>query len=303
MHFLVIEPVRRSVGTGMAPIAAWRGPLVTVEIIVFADNDDDTGMFGTPADLQSRVKWEAGKIHSSLRTGGEVLVVIGGTTLLVGGGVAWSGGGAGVAVGGAAIATVGGLVMWLGSLLESVWRDPAQHDYARPPTVAPMPTRLDALTAAGEPELAALVGTLGRAAGLAQGLLDALERQQGAAQAHDETWVRRHSLAVESLTSALGARLLTASALMEELSADPALGLRGSHQQMVDALRMVTSEPTRSSVRADLESAGFTRADWLLAHLDELQPARVPASASTHQALSRIAMTTRRTGMQLLERG
>ena len=58
---------------------------VTIEIIVFADNDDDTGMFGAPADLTSRLKWEAGKIHSSLRTGGEVLVVIGGTTLLVGG--------------------------------------------------------------------------------------------------------------------------------------------------------------------------------------------------------------------------
>ena len=59
---------------------------MTIEIIVWADNDDDTGMFGTPEDLQSRLKWEAGKIHSSLRTGGEVLVGLGGATFLVGGG-------------------------------------------------------------------------------------------------------------------------------------------------------------------------------------------------------------------------
>ncbi len=276
---------------------------MTIEIIVWEDNDDDTGMFGTPADLQSRLKWEAGKIHSSLRTGGEVLVVIGGTTLLVGGGVAWTGGGAGVAVGGAAIATVGGLAMWLGSILESVWRDPPQHDFARPAVITPMPVRLDAATAAAEPELSALVGTLGRAAGLAQGVLDAMERGQGAAADGDSSWVRRHALAAESLTSALGARLITASSLMEELSDDPALGLRASHQQMVDALRALTSEPTRARAMGDLEAAGFTETGWLTSHLDSLQPARVPARASTHQALSRMAMTTKRTGMQLLERG
>jgi hypothetical protein len=276
---------------------------VTVEIIVFADNGDDTGMFGAPADLTSRLKWEAGKIHSSLRTGGEVLVVIGGTTLLVGGGAAWTGGGAGVAVTGASVATVGGLAMWLGSLLESVWKDPAQADFARPAVIEPMPVHLDEATAQAEPELSALVGTLGRACGLAQGLLDAMERHQGAHEAGDETWARRHALAAEQLVSALGARLLTASSLMEELSADPALGLRASHQQMVDSLRLVTQEPHRSQMAGDLQAAGFTQTDWLMAHLDELQPARVPARASTHQALSRMAMTANRTGMQLLERG
>jgi hypothetical protein len=276
---------------------------MSIEIIVWDDNDDDTGMFGTAEDLKSRVKWEAGKIHSSLRTGGEVLVVIGGTTLTVGGGVAWTGGGAGVAVGGAAVATVGGLATWLGSILESIWRDPPQDDFARPAIISPMPVRLDAETAAAEPELSALVGTLGRAAGLAQGVLDAMEREQGASMAGDLQWVRRHAVAVESLTSALGARLLTASSLMQELSDDPALGLRASHQQMVDALRMLTSEPTRSQAMGDLTAAGFTKSEWLAAHLDELQPARLPARASINQALSRMAMTTKRTGMQLLERG
>ena len=276
---------------------------VTIEIIVFADNDDDTGMFGTPADLQSRLKWEAGKVHSSLRTGGEVLVVIGGTTLLVGGGVAWTGGGAGVAVGGAAIATVGGLAAWLGSLLESVWRDPPQQDFARPSVLSPMPVRLDPATAAAEPELSALVGSLGRASGLAEGLRDAMERQQGAAAAGDADWARRHGLAVEALTSALGARLLTASSLMEELSDDPALDLRASHQQMVDALTALTTEPSRSQALGALTGAGFTQTDWLVDHLGTLQPARLPARASVHQALGRMAMTTRRTGMQLLERG
>lgn len=276
---------------------------MTIEIIVWEDNDDDTGMFGTAEDLKSRLKWEAGKTHSSLRTGGEVLVVIGGTTLLVGGGVAWTGGGAGVAVGGAAIATVGGLAAWLGSILESVWRDPARDDFSRPTVVSPMPVRLDAATAAAEPELSALVGTLGRAAGLAQGVLDAMEREQGASMANDLEWVRRHAMAVESLTSALGARLLTASSLMEELAADPAFGLRASHQQMVDALRALTTDPTREQAMGDLAAAGFTETDWLSAHLDELQPARLPARASINQALSRMAMTTKRTGMQLLERG
>jgi len=33
------------------------------------------------------------------------------------------------------------------------------------------------------------------------------------------------------------------------------------------------------------------------------QPARLPARGSIDQALSRMAMTTKRTGMQLLERG
>lgn len=274
-----------------------------IEIVVFADNSDDTGMFGTPADLQSRIKWEAGKVHSSLRTGGEVLVVIGGTTLLVGGGVAWTGGGAGVAVGGAAIATVGGLAMWLGSMLESVWRDPPQGDFARPTVLSPMPVRLPPATVEAEPELSALVGCLGRAAGLAEGLRDALERQQGAAAAGDEGWVRRHALAAESLTSALGARLITASSLMDELSDEPAVGLRASHQQMVDALGALTTDPTRTQAMDDLSRAGFTRSNWLDEHLQALQPARVPARASVHQALSRMAMTTRRTGSQLLERG
>lgn len=276
---------------------------MTIEIIVWGDNDDDTGMFGTPEDLTSRLKWEAGKVHSSLRSGGEVLVVIGGATFLVGGAVAWSGGGAGVAVGGAAIATVGGLAMWLGSILESVWRDPPQADFARPVLLSPMPTRVDEATAAAEPELAALVGTLGRAAGLGQALLDATERGQGAAAAGDADWVRRHALAVESLTSALGARMLTASSLMEELSDDPALGLRASHQEMVDGLAALTSEPGRSETIPDLAAAGFTQTDWLVEHLTGLQPARLPARASAHQALSRMAMTTRRTGTQLLERG
>jgi hypothetical protein len=276
---------------------------VTIEIIVFADNEDDTGMFGTPADLQSRLKWEAGKVHSSLRTGGEVLVVIGGTTLLVGGGVAWTGGGAGVAVGGAAIATVGGLAMWLGSLLESVWRDPPQADYARPPVVSSMPVRLDAATAAAEPELSALVGSLGRATGLAEGLRDAMERQQGATAAGDDGWARRHGLAVEALTSALGARLITASSLMEELSDDSALDLRASHRQMVDALAHLTTEPSRADALRAMDAAGFTQTDWLVEHLSALQPARLPARASVHQALGRMAMTTRRTGTQLLERG
>lgn len=276
---------------------------VTVEIIVIADNSDDTGMFGTPADLHSRVKWEAGKVHSSLRTGGEVLVVIGGTTLLAGGGVAWTGGGAGVAVGGAAIATVGGLAMWLGSLLEAVWRDPPRDDFDRATVVSPMPVRLDEATAATQPELAALVGCLGRAAALTEGLLGALERQQGAQAAGDEEWVRRHALAAESLTSALGARLITASSLMDELSDEPALGLRASHQQMVDALGALTTEPTRSDALGLLATAGFTRSDWLGRHMDDLQPARLPARASIHQALGRMAMTTRRTGTQLLERG
>ena len=277
--------------------------LVTVEIIVIADNSDDTGMFGTPADLQSRVKWEAGKVHSSLRTGGEVLVVIGGTTLLVGGGVAWTGGGAGVAVGGAAIATVGGLAMWLGSLLEAVWRDPPRGDYDRATVVSPMPVRLDEATTAAQPELAALVGCLGRAAALTEGLLASLERQQGAESAGDQDWVRRHAYAAESLTSALGARLITASSLMDELSDDPALGLRASHQQMVDALGALTTEPTRSEALGHLASAGFSRSDWLGGHMDDLQPARLPARASIHQALGRMAMTTRRPGTQLLERG
>lgn len=276
---------------------------MAIEIIVFSDNDDDTGMFGTADDLKSRLKWEAGKTHSSLRTGGEVLVVIGGTTLLAGGGVAWTGGGAGVAVGGSAIATVGGLATWLGSILESVWRDSAQDDFAMPAVVSPMPVRLDAATAAAEPELSALVGTLGRAAGLAQGVLDAMERGQGASTAGDLQWVRRHAMAVESLTSALGARLLTASSLMEELADDPALSLRASHQQMVDALHALTTDPTRAQAMGDLAAAGFTQTEWLAAHLDELQPARLPARTSINQALSRMAMTTKRTGMQLLERG
>ena len=249
---------------------------MSIEIIVWEDNDDDTGMFGTAEDLSSRVKWEAGKIHSSLRTGGEVLVVIGGSTLIVGGGVAWTGGGAGVAVGGAAIATVGGLAAWLGSILESVWRDPPQDDFARPTAISPMPVRLDAETATAQPELSALVGTLGRASGLAQGMLDAMEREQGAAMAGDLQWVRRHAVAVESLTSALGARLLTASSLMEELADDPALGLRASHQQMVDALRLLTTDPSRAQAMGDLAAAGFTETPWLAAHLDELQPARLP---------------------------
>ena len=90
---------------------------------------------------------------------------------------------------------------------------------------------------------------------------------------------------------------------MEELTDDPALALRASHQQRVDALRAPTSEPTRARAMGDLEAAGFTETGWLTSHLDSLQPARVPARASTHQALSRMAMTTKRTGMQLLERG
>jgi len=274
-----------------------------IEIIVWGDNGDDTGMFGTPEDLQSRIKWEAGKIHSSLRTGGEVLVVIGGSTFVVGGAVAWSGGGAGVAVGGAAIAGVGGLAMWLGSLLEQVWHDPPQPDFARPTRISPMPVRLDATTAEANRELSALVGSLGRAAGLAQGLLDATERQQGAVAAGDAEWARRHGLAVESLTSALGARLLTASSLMEELSDDAALDVRASHQEMVDGLAALTSEPTRAQTIPDLTAAGFTQADWLVEVLQQLQPARLPARASTQQALGRMAMTTHRTGMRLLERG
>ncbi|MGB9375367.1 MAG: hypothetical protein WCA82_14550 [Jiangellales bacterium] len=276
---------------------------MAVEIIVWVDNEDDTGTFGTSDDLQSRLKWEAGKIHSSLRTGGEVLVVIGGATVLAGGGVAWTGGGAGVAVGGSAIATVGGLSMWLGSLLESVWRAPAQDDFAQAPVVSPMPVRLDPATAEAEPELSALVGSLGRAAGLAQALLDSLERGQGAAAAGDDVWVRRHSLAMESLTSALGARLLTASSLMDELAADPATGLRASHQQMVEALGALTTGERSQRAMGALAECGFTETSWLLDHLLALQPARLPAQASTHQALSRMAMTARRTGMQLLERG
>jgi hypothetical protein len=274
-----------------------------VEVIVWRDNGDDTGMFGSPEDLQSRIKWEAGKIHSSLRTGGEVLVVIGGSTFVVGGAVAWSGGGAGLAVGGAAIAGVGALAMWLGSLLERVWRDPAQSDFAAPTHISPMPARLDPVTAAANPELSALVGSLGRACGLAQALLEAMERQHGAAEAGDDDWARRHGLAVESLTSALGARLLTASSLMEELSDDAALDLRASHQQMVDGLAALTTEPTREQTVPDLAAAGFTQTEWLVEVLGQLQPARLPARASTHQALGRMAMTTHRTGMQLLERG
>jgi len=276
---------------------------VAVEIIVWVDNEDDTGTFGTPDDLQSRLKWEAGKVHSSLRTGGEVLVVIGGTTVLAGGGVAWTGGGAGVAVGGSAIATVGGLSMWLGSLLEGIWRAPAQDDFAQATVVSAMPVRLDPATAEAEPELSALVGSLGRAAGLAQALLGALSRAQGAAAAGDDVWLRRHSLAMESLTSALGARLLTASSLMDELSDDPATGLRASHQQMVEALGSLTTGESSQRAMSALADCGFTETPWMLDHLLALQPARLPAQASTHQALSRMAMTTRRTGMQLLERG
>jgi hypothetical protein len=107
----------------------------------------------------------------------------------------------------------------------------------------------------------------------------------------------------QSLTSALGARLITASSLMDELADDPALGLRASHQQMVVALGALTTEPTRGQALGHLTAAGFTRADWLGQHMDDLQPARLPARASIHQALGRMAMTTRRTGTQLLERG
>ena len=131
----------------------------------------------------------------------------------------------------------------------------------------------------------------------------AATRRQGAAAAGDTDWARRHAIAVESLTSALGARLLTASSLMEELSQDPSMDLRANHQQMVDGLTALTTEPGRAQTIPDLTSAGFTETQWLLDHLLRLQPARLPARASTHQALSRMAMTTRRTGMQLLERG
>ena len=143
----------------------------------------------------------------------------------------------------------------------AIWQDPPDDDFTTHPRIVPEDVKVPAST--GQPTadaMAALTAPLAQEGALAEELLHALERYQGAQAAGDEEWALVQARAVRDLSAALGDHLASSTAvedLRDVLAADID-GVEARADQGADVINRIRDEGLAASERRALRNAGYT---------------------------------------------
>lgn len=240
-----------------------------IEIIVIGSPDNPSGGLGSPEDMRLVMKGIALDAALTLQAGGAVLIGIAGLIFVFGGPLS-----AGLIASGVVLGGIGLAIEWM--LWQLAW-DPPQLVYQIPAHIKPWsiqvpPPYQGALPSAEKAIRAANVG-----GPVVRGMIDSLERLQGAEAAGDALWADRHQLGLGLQTALFASRALQLATSLVAVANGPLGTVKVSSRRVAQARTYFADPANAAPVRSLMADAGLTveQIDHAFAALAAIDPTQI----------------------------